>query len=632
MNTVELSVRSELLKIAEDLKTIADQGNKTGEALQGFAAETGKMTEKQVKKTETMLGKLRNMSSRVASSMADDFKALMSAAGISEGLKLGGMFRSSIAETFALSDAIRKLSQVFGIAESRFVSFQSNLTKGLGEIGLSSESAVNALKGLSETQVRGEEQLIEYAKLAGQLSSLGGVKGQEGTVAKGIAGVITARGGNVQDVGQAKSVAEDIRKAMSATGQSPTAILQSLEQLIARMPQDLRKSISTKGLINLGTAAAVGGPQSIKFLEEYLGKSPVARKALEARGFRGVVGEGGLNVEKFRGAAQKTIGAFPGDPRLMAQTLGLSEEAAEGFIRLYESLDKVDSAQKKMQTDNRTLESSYLQAMTAGESFNASLNKVKASLATPLSFATNMLTTGLQKAFQTTLDDVIDLLPESASKDLIKGGKKKAEGFIPGALDKSLGATGVVAGAGILTTLLAGGGIKNLLQFGKSKATGIAERTAFEQITGGKVQDVYVVNASEIGQASSGGTTGTGAGLGILGKMMGVLGAGAAGYALGEALNPFITEMSQGTTKEGFKGDAIERLFFRIDQALGGAVSGVNLQPQEPQQSKVRGKGTINLADPASKQPQPEVRVRVTVESKNADLKATAKPTRGAAQ
>ena len=643
MNTVELSVRSELIKIAEDLKTIAEQGNKTGEALEGFAEKTGKTTEKQIKKTETMLGKLRNMSSRVASSMADDFKALMSAAGISEGLKLGGMFRASIAETFALSDAIRKLSGVFGIAESRFVGFQSKLTKGLGEIGLSSEAAVNALRGLSETQVRGEEQLIEYSKLAGQLSSLGSVRGQEGRVAQGIAGVITAKGGDVQDVGQAQSVASDLRKAMVATGKSPTEILAGLEKIIEGMPEDFRKVISTKGLVNLGTAGAVAGPQSTKFLEEYIHKSSTARKALEARGFKGVFGEGGLNVQKFKGAAEKTFAAVPGDRRLAAQTLGLSEEAAEGFVRLYESLDKVDNAQKKMSQDNRTLESSYLAAMTAGESFAASLNKVKASLATPLAFATNTLTSGLQKAFQTTLDDVIDMLPESAAKEKIKAGKKKAEGVIPGVLDKSLGATGVVAGAGILTTVLAGGGLKNLLQFGKSKATGIAERAAYEQISGAKVQDVYVVNASEIGQAASGGTTGTGAGMGALGKMFGVLGAGAAGYALGELVNPLISEGTQGTTKEGFKGDAIERFFFRMDQSLGGVASGVNLQT--PQAGRARGENRIDLSEPNSvtrprsndgtksqpeiRAPQPEVRVRVTVESKNADLKTSVKPQRG---
>jgi hypothetical protein len=394
------------------------------------------------------------------------------------------------------------------------------------------------------------------------------------------------------------------------------------------MPQDLRKSISTKGLINLGTAAAVGGPQSIKFLEEYLGKSPVARKALEARGFRGVVGEGGLNVEKFRGAAQKTIGAFPGDPRLMAQTLGLSEEAAEGFIRLYESLDKVDSAQKKMQTDNRSLESSYLQAMTAGEAFNASLNKVKASLATPLSFATNALTTGLQKAFQTSLDDLIDLLPESAAKQSLKAGKKKVEGGIPGVLDKSLGATGVVAGAGVLTTLLAGGGLRGLMSLGKSKATGIAERTAFEQITGGKVQDVYVVNASEIGQATSAGGSGPTAGsvAAMLGKGGLVAAAAMVGWEIGQGINKAIegTEIQKGL--DTFAGN------------LGAAYAEPPPKDKPSVMPGFLGMGAVTspFAERSKSQPkpqpQPEVRVRVTVESKNADLKATAKPTRGAAQ
>lgn len=654
---VELSVRSKLMQIVEELDAIQKKSEETTKTLEDAGKKVGESHEKQTRKTETYLGKLSSLSKRIASSIVDDFKVLMGAAGISEGLKLGSTFRDSIKESFALTDSIRKLGGVFGIAESRFAAFQTKLTQGLGDIGLSSEAAVNALKGLSETQVRGEGNLQEYSKLAGQLASISGTKGREGDIAKGIASTITARGGNVNDIKQAQSVAQDLQKAFLATGKAPTEVLSALEELIAKMPQDLRKAIGTKGLINLGVTSAIGGPNATKFLEEYLGKSPIARKALEARGFGGVFGAQGLNVEKFKRAASGVINAFPGDPRLMAQTLGLSEDAAEGFIRLYESLDKVSAAQEKMNKDNRTIEQQYYASMTASEAFSASLNRVKSSLAKPIAFSADFITSGLQKAFRTSLDDVIGMLPESI-RGKAQEIKKGSEPFLPEVLDKSLGATGVVAGAGLVTTLLAGGGLKSLLSLGRGKATGIAERAAFEQITGGKVQDVYVVNAQEIGQASSAGPGKSLGVLGWLGKAGMVAGAAAGGLEIGSIVSQAIAEGTQGTTSEGFTGDIIERAMFKIDQLLGGVVSGTNVKPateylgngqtartpETPTVIESSPRAAIQNFSPAGRgqstagaSPQPfiipqDVRVRVTVDTKNKDLKALATPTRGATQ
>jgi hypothetical protein len=628
------------MQVVDELKAIGDEAERTSSGLNSFANNVGKTTEKQIKNTETFLGRLRGMGSKIAKSMSEDFKALFSMAGVTEGLKLGNVFRENIKETFELSDTIRKLASIFGIAEDRFVGFQTKLTKGLGEIGLSSESAVNALKGLSETQVRGEEQLSEYAKAAGMLASIGGQKGQEGTIAKGMAGTLTAQGKNPNDINAMKSLSDDLRKSFNATGKTSTEVLSALESIMAKMPQDFRKALTTSGLVKMGTAAAIGGPNSTKFLEEYLGKSPIARKALEARGFKGVFGAGGLDTQKFRGAAKGVINQFPGDPRMMAQTLGLSEDAAEGFIRLYESLDKVDEAQAKMEKDTKALGDQYNASMTASEAFSASLNKLKASLATPIAYTTNFITTGLQKAFKTSFDDLVNLLPAGLQSS-VGGAKKKIEKYLPDALNKNLGSTAVVAGGGVLAALMAGGGLKAIMKMGQGKAGGIAERMAYETVTGAKVQDVYVVNANEIGNATAGvGTEKKGAGFGT--KLATGTAAFATGYGIGEILNSIPVVSDALDTAAGKLGT------FWGNMTAPAPENYVQTNTKEPTQKEVGQIKTaqpmqnfnINQAAPTQgilpqqKAPQQnvDVKVRVQVDSKNKDLKVTTKPGRGAAQ
>lgn len=619
MNTVELSVRSKLMQVVEELQSIAAESERVSENLNGFAKQVGKTTESQIKKTETFLGRLRSMMGSVAKSMADDFKALFSVVGISEGLKLGNVFRDNIKETFELSDTIRKLGSVFGITQDRFVTFQQKLTQGLGEIGLSSESAVNSLKGLSETQVRGEGNLVEYSKTAGMLAGATGQRGREGDIAKGLAETLTAQGKNPNDVNAMKGLAEDIRKAFNATGAGPTEVLSKLKDILASMPADLRKSLSTTGLVGLGAAGAVGGPNATKFLEEYLSKSPIARAALDARGFKGVVGKDGLDIEKFRKAAKGVMDAFPGDPRLMAQTLGLSEDAAEGFVRLYESLDRVRDAQDKMRSDNQTLKTQYEASMTASEAFSASLNKLKASLAKPIALTTNFITDGLQSAFKTSLDDLINLLPQGL-KEKAQELKNSISAFLPDALDKNLGSTAVVAGGGLLAATLAGGGINNLLKLGKGKAGGVAERMAYEQVTGAKVSDVYVVNAGEIGAAMGGKGPDLGAASSLGGKLgsfvkgiAGVTGAGAAGYQIGTMVNDAIEGTSVG------KG---------LDKAAGWLGEKVG----EVKESIFPSFKNESPKNPATGKPKVDVNVKVHIETKNKDLKATIPPGRGASQ
>lgn len=565
---VELSVRSELQKVIQDLERITAASKSVHDSIGKMGEEVGDSIGKSQKKTENYLTSLRRLSGRVAEQLRGDFKTLLSLGAVKESLNLSSQFGGSVKEALNLSDTIRKLGTTFGIAGKDFATFQSKMMKGLGDIGLSSEVAANTLQGLAETPVRGQENLVQYSRTAGELGSLSRQQGREGEIAKGIAEVIRARGGNVNDVGEMHKVAEDLRKVYNATGKGPTDTLASMKELFTGMSKDFRKTMSSSGLANLAAAGQVAGPNSTKFLEEYLSKSPIARMAMDAQGFKGVITNKGIDVDKFRKASSGILSRVGGDPRLAAQTLGLSEEAAEGFIRLSESLDKVKTAQDAMRRSTGNIEEQYRGTMGMAESFKASINKVKQLVATPLSWLTQNVTGGLSKASESTG-----------------------------------GALGVTAGGGILAALLAGYGMKGI---GKGlgggmlggMGGGLLNAGVVEGLTGRQVQPVYVVNASEISAGGIAGEALKGGGIaGTLGKAGLYGGALAAGGAAGYYLNEKVLEPAMKST-----GD---------DKALTAAVTAIaqklGLLPQV-----------------ANARPQ-----RVIVDLNKRDLKESKQPTRG---
>lgn len=480
--SVELRVKSGLDQLLKDMDKLKEKALEVNTSFSEMGKGTGDQLKRRTKEAETFMGNLGNFSRRVADQIKRDFKTLVSVQSLAAGLKLSEQFKNSIEETVNLGNAIRKLGPTFGIAGRDFASFQMGLTKGLGDIGLSSDVATRALEGLSQTNVRGDTGIQEYAKKSGQLASIGREPGREGEIARSLAKVIQARGQDPNRLTNLNELAESVRRITIQTGVSPSQVLSNMESLFARMPEDLRKAISSKGLANLAAAQAVGGPGATKFLEELLGKSPIARMAFEAQGGRGIFTDQGIDVDKFREFAKSITSRVGGDPRLAAQTLGLSEDAAEGFVRLSESLDRVRDAQEKIQKSTGSLDQSYRESLGLGEAFRANLNRVKGNLSgfleSILHGTTNTLT---------------------------------------GASQSDVGSTAVVGGAALAAAVLTSGGLKGLL----GGALGAAAKGKLaEEITGEKTIPVYVVNASEIGGMGALGSS-AGGGLGTAGKVLG---------------------------------------------------------------------------------------------------------------
>lgn len=548
---VQLSVRSELSKIIAELEQLREKAEEVSESMKDSGENVAKNVKNNTKKTENFFGKLRDLGRRAAEQLRGDFKSLASITALTESFRLTEQFRGAISETITLSDSIRKLGGTFGIAGKDFVSFQSKMTHGLGQLGMDSDVASRALEGLQTTRVRGEENIIGYTRQAGMLASIANERGREGDIAGGMARVIQARGGNVNDSQQMRELAEQLRRVFVETGKGPTETLKAMEDIFANMPKDLRESLGPQALTSLATASAVGGPSATKFLEEYLGKSPIARMAFEAQGGKGVFTEKGIDMAKFKTFSKAILARVGGDPRLAAQTLGLSEDAAEGFVRLAESIDRVSEAQNRVNKSTGDLVTQYRASMTMGEAFKANINKVKSVLATPLSWLTQKTT---------------ELLGETAKSDA--------------------GAAGVVLGGGVLAAMLAGGGLAGI---GKSLFGTFGKGAAAEAITGQKTQPVYVVNTGEIG--SSVGTVMGGSLGSFLGKAGLVGAAGAGGYAVGTVIEPHVTKFLQehtmGTTSEGFKGDILDRFLYKLDQLTGGMVSGVDLDGQRKERQRI---------------------------------------------
>lgn len=600
-NEVKLSVRSDLLRISDELKKISDTASEVGDALKETGAKTDEAMGDTAKKTEKRFSDMRGSVRRAADSIKDDFKALLSFKAIQFGDKLTHPFQNSIKEAVTLSDTIRRLSPIFGIVGKDFAGFQSDLLKGMGDIGLGSEQATNAISGLAETQVRGKDQLIEYSKAAGALAQIGGEKGQESTIAKGMAEVATARGIDPNNIPEMKQLGETLKNIFNTTGMTATKSLGVIKDMFAAMPQDLRKKITPKAMTDLAIVSAKGGPNATKFLEKYLSASPTQRLLYDAFGFKDVVTKTGVDFKKLKSATKSLFDMYKQDPRLMAQQLGLGEDEAEGMVRMSEAIDSASAASAEAAKSVGTLVDQLKKTRGLGESFKASIEKTKSTIAKPFAELTQGITEALSDAAET------------------KGG-----------------AAAVTSGSVLLAALLTGGGLRGLSKF----FSGQGKKSATEAISGKDVQDVYVVNASEIGgggiadMAASGG--------GLMGNVMRIAGIAGGVAVAGMLANELSKQKGAGITIGGE-----EKSLFDVLGKMWDTVTGKEEPKKETQSSPIQEKSPQTIQEISKQLSNPilaaqfqnqgiikqpgshNIRFNVTVDSKDPKLETKVKPSVG---
>lgn len=552
MSEVSLTGKAELDQIYKALKTVNEHAQNAMNEISTLGKRTEDTMDKASKRTETNIKKTGTVLRRLASQLYSDFKALASIQSVAAGLKLSSQFSGSLKESIKLSDTVRRLGNSFGVAKADFGKFQAALARGLGDIGASSESAAAALEGLSGFGVEGIESAKNLAKGAVTLSGIGGEKGNEKAVASGLASAIQNQGKNVNDVGAQKDLIGEVTAAVMSTGKSASDILGAMNQIFSTMPAELRKSIGPKAMAQLATVATTVGPGATKAIQEYLSKSTEQRMALEAQGFNVFKG-GKLDM----GALQSFIKGTEArglSPRASLQTAGFSEEAAEGLVRIGQQADQVEKNLAKLSTASRDNEAAFRSTMGLLDSFKGSINTVKG---------------WVESTFQGLSQKATDLLSSQVGH---------------------AGSAAVVAGGGIAAAALTGFGVRKVSEMLLGKTLGGAAAHAVgEQTIGDNVQKVFVTNAAEIGGGGLAGAAAGGLGLGSkLAKGAGVLGAGVAGYEIGDQIvNPLIDKYTQGTTDTGFQGNIMERFFAKLDEYSGGRVSGTQANVKVTVDTKV---------------------------------------------
>lgn len=556
-NEVSLTGKAELEQIYKSLQKINDHAKDAMNEIGTLGKRTEDNLDKTTKKTENNIKKTGGLLRRLASQLFSDFKALTALQSVTAGLKLSNQFAGSLKESLKLNDSVRRLGNSFGVARKDFGAFQSSLSKGLGDIGASSEAAASALEGLAGFGVEGIKSATALAKGAVTLAGIGGEKGNEKVVAGGIASAIQNQGKDVNDLGAQKAVIGEVTAAVTATGKSASEILNAMNEIFTAMPQELRKSIGPAAMAQMATIATTVGPSATKAIQEYLSKSTEQRMSMEAQGFNVFKG-GKLDM----GALNKFIKNVEGrglSARESLKTAGFSDEAAEGLARLGEKSEMVQRNLDKLSSATRDNETAFRETMGLVDSFKGSINTVKGHI---------------EELFGGMSQKVTDILSNQVGH---------------------AGAAAVVGGGAVAASALTGFGVRKLSEIVLGKGLGGAAAHAVgEQTLEKDVQKVFVTNMEDFHGAGAGeGGGGLGGKLskigGVAAKAGGVLAAAGAGYEIGQQLvNPALDKFTQGETETGFQGNAVERFFAKLDQFSGGKLSGtqanvkVKIETKEP--------------------------------------------------
>lgn len=565
MSEVVLVGRAELDAIYQSLKKMQDQASSASDELSTFGKKTQEGLDRQTKHTETSIKKTGSSLRRLANQLYSDFKGLLSLEALQSGMKLSSQFKGAIGESILLGDTIRRIGGSFNVAKQDFGRFQGALSRGLGDIGASSEAAAAALEGLKGMGVNASSA-IGLSKGAVTLAGMSGEKGNE----KGIAGLLgrtlQAQGADINDKGAQQKLIGEVTAAVTSTGKQSSEILGAMEQIFSTMDKSLRGKMGPEGMAQMAVMATTVGPAATKALQEYLSKGAIQRLPLEAQGFN-IMGEnGGIDMKALKTFVDTTRGRIGGDPRASLQSAGFSEEASEGLVRLADQTAQVTENLKKLDSATRDNETAFMQSMGMLDAFKGSINTIKGRI-----------------------------------EEWSSGMSQTVTDFFAAQVGDAAGSGAVAVGGATLAAILAGGGLRGIGKQLGSGLGGYAKKEAYESVTGEKVQNVFVVNASEIG----GGVGGAAAnGLGMLGKAGAVGAAGGVGALIGsQVINPLLDKFTQTKTSEGFEGNAVEALFFKLDKLLGGSASAGVMKANQ--------------------------QMKVVIETKEPNLRATEKVSRG---
>lgn len=607
-NQVEqiLKLNSEQYKRGlKDAKTAAkSEMSEIGKALQVAGSQFRDYTEFLKKKAAESKGTLKDLGKAFAENLGRG--ALVGGVGaglegvrrnMEKSIETGMSFGRALAQLASRADLsqakLKELRKQFGeLAKdgSRLESLPDAMNLLYGATG-SVGAAQAVLPSISKASTIGNGDAAQLADFVVQRLKGEGRAVSQTNVDSVLQSLVTAqRNGEFNNMSEAmaglNSVSGDMKKRAGLSDREYAAILSGATHVGASKEQGLSSISSLIGLSQqgFGAGSALSGMLGVTSFNSN-GHFDINKLAQASQ-----------NLQRNRGSMSDN------DLIRLFSEGGLSEEDSSGLLTYLKDFDKFKRGMDQALKDTKTF------GQVAGEATD--------NLSDKLNMARNQMVIGF--------DEILAPLEEV--------GKKFASGHVgaglmglPGALGSSAKSALIdhpMLTAGALATTAAGGFLLKKLGLGEGAlgtAGGVAKGLALKQAG---VTPVYVTNFSEMGGKSGpagafsdggfmdsmekmamggnggfaggakgavgyvarlrallgGGLAATGstltAGVGTLGAGTvagGAAAAGVAGYAVGKyAVNPLLDAYTQGSTKEGFEGNIIEQLFFKLDKLLGG--------------------------------------------------------------
>jgi hypothetical protein len=592
-------IRQEQRQTTEDTKrSTKDQAKQYEEATE------------RIKKKNLELGKsLKDVSKEFGKNLWNGTAITAGAAGVTA---LKKQYESAAKSILTLDQSMSRLVSRFDLSKDRAKNLRRELQSLGTQTGISGGALGEAAEQLMSANKKHEAVGINDI---GKFSAMGG--GDPKEIARTVIDFLKGSGQELS----AKNVKDLLSSANAVSRGGDLSLQEALKSMTIDPASKNKLNLSNKenGAL-IAAASGVGQDRgtSIAGLNAVLKKSVGGMgEGAALAGILGIKGgsfmKGGkFDVSKLQEASQNLNkqGLGKADFTKLLESSGLGSEEAEGLYSILKDFDKFDKSFKSVISDQKTLEDSFGQS-----------------------------TDNLQDAFSRMSEKIAKATTEIGSplaelgKDLLDGNFAKALEKAPGNLKESGAAVmdnKAIVALGIGATALTGALAKKIggvLGFGD--AGGTAKGLALQAATGGKVQPVVVVNVNELASAMKGTgildggldvakkAGGGGIMAGILAKLAGtkaaglavnagisaapyaaVAAAGAGGYAVGKyAVNPVLDKFTQGKTAEGFEGNIVEQLFFKLDKLFGGE-NAANIQKAQKVQLEIVDNGERLTAKP----------------------------------
>jgi cytochrome c556 len=577
-------------KVTLDSKGYEDGHKKVRKAQQETTNDTKRNTQEQAKQHEAATEKIKKKNLELTRSLRDVAKEFRKnlvdgtviTAGAAGVKTLKDQYTQAARSVLSLDQGMARLQSRFDMSKDKAKNLRKELQALGAQTGVSggllSEAAEELMAANKNRDATGINSIGKFAAMGG---------GDPKEIARTVIDYLKGSGQKLTE----DSVKDMLTSATAISRGGDLSLGDALKSLSIDPQAKAKLGLSNReNAAMIAAASGVGQDRtsSISGLNAVLAKSVGGfGEGAALAGILGVKGGGFLSngkfdISKLKEASQNLNrqGLGKADFTKLMEASGLSGQESEGLYSILKDFDQFEGSFKKVLGDQKTLE----------QSFSQSTDNLKDAFA--------RLSEKISKAATEIISPLSDV-----AKEALNGNFSGALSATPGALkeagqgvmdNKAMVALGI--GATALTGALAA---KLGKIIGGDKAGGLVTGTAMGMaLKQAGVTPVYVVNAmdmrSDVSTTPStiidlikgkGGTAGTAAAGGLLAKYGGMLKglapmagnaglvglAGAAGYGIGHyAVNPLLDKFTQGKTSEGFEGNIIEQVFFKLDQLLGG--------------------------------------------------------------